>query len=46
MDTPVAAEMDSTESAVIETDLGIEADVNAGGGSDEPIDSPADGLSL
>ena len=63
MDAPVSAETDSTESAVIETDLGveegineapasgeveagIEADVDASGESDEPINSPADGLSL
>ena len=60
---PVAAELDSSESAVIETDLGIEegindapasgeveagieADVDASGESDEPMDNPADGLSL
>ena len=58
---PVAIEVDSTESAVIESDLGveegindapasgeaeagIEADVDASGESDEPIDNPADGL--
>lgn len=59
----VALELDSTESALIETDLGveegineapasgeaeagIEANVDASGESDEPIDNPANGLSL
>ena len=60
---PVAVEAESTESAVIETELGIEegindapasgegeagldADVDAAGESDEPLNNPADGLSL
>lgn len=62
-DAPVAVEVDSAESAVIESNLGVEegindapasgeaeagleADVDASGESDEPIDNPADGLSL
>ncbi len=62
-EAPVSMEVDSAESAVIESDLGIEegineapasgeveagieADVDASGESDEPIDNPADGLSL
>ena len=60
---PVAAEIDSTQSALIETDLGVEegineapasgevdagleADVDASGEPDEPVDNPADGLAL
>ena len=35
MDTPVAAEVDSTESAVIETDLGIEEGINEAPASGE-----------
>ena len=62
-DAPVAAEVDSAESALIESELGIEeaindapvsgeavagieADVDASAEPDEPIDNPADGLSL
>ena len=62
-EAPIAGEVDANESALIESNLGleegindapasgeaeagIEADVDASGEPDEPIDNPADGLSL